>query len=182
MPKKKKPPTPWEIAKPLLEKDYVAGRITDDMKPKWVWENTRVEYRAVKYVNFRNNFRHLKNTIVELKARADDELELLHYDLGVYDLADSKPNCWDGSDAQRLPHEDFTEGRNTQLKPKQFRSTRDEYEEFTLKQIRGHMHQYKRSKLETNYWLVKRKKKQGKLSTDTDSNDNDDCFVGYAYL
>ena len=43
MPKKQ---TPWEIAKPILEKEYLAGRITDQMKPGHV-HKLREEFTAV---------------------------------------------------------------------------------------------------------------------------------------
>ena len=46
-----KPPTPWEIAKPLLEKDYLSGEVTNDMHPRDVVK-LRDEYTHVKYQNF----------------------------------------------------------------------------------------------------------------------------------
>ena len=50
--KKYRPLTPREVAKPLLEKDYLEGRITNDMPPREV-RALRPEYEAVKKESFR---------------------------------------------------------------------------------------------------------------------------------
>lgn len=157
--KKNRTPTAWEIAKPFLEKDYLEKRITDDMAPSYVY-TLRTEFQNCKYTNFRNNFRRMKNTIMDLKDRADEELDLLQFDLGLFTLASEKEDCWDGSEAKRLLPDDLL--CHPDMKPKQLWMSRDEYQKFTLKQFRDHIHQLSRAKLETNYWLVKRKKKEMK--------------------
>lgn len=48
--KKKAPPTPWEIAKHILMKYYLEGKITDAMKPSDVWA-MQPEFVDVKYEN-----------------------------------------------------------------------------------------------------------------------------------
>ena len=151
--------TPWELAKPTLKREYLAGTITDDMAPRDVWQSNPL-YLAVKYERFRDNFRAMKNTIRERQERADDEAELLQNDLGLYDLARSNPDRWNGSDAEQLLKQDLA-ALEGPLQPKVLWETRDEYKKFTLKQFREHIQQEQRSKRETNYWIVRRKKQLG---------------------
>ena len=66
MPKKSKPPTPWEMAKPILYKDYTEGFISDSMKPSDVWK-LRSVYWNVNYNNFRGNFAAMKRTVKKKK-------------------------------------------------------------------------------------------------------------------
>lgn len=71
--KKNKPLTAWEIAKPLLEADYLAGEITDDMPPSIVIKK-RPEYEKVPSKNFGANWRAMKARVAGHKQRAlDDE-------------------------------------------------------------------------------------------------------------
>ena len=170
--KKKKTPTVWEIAKPILEEDYLKGRVTDDMQPMYVHQ-LRDEYKAVKINNFRQNFKCMKDTIVHLKDRAEDEAELLQYDLGIYTLASKRNDRWHGSVGQRLLKEDIEQFLHLKYKPKELYNTRDEYKMITLKQFRDHIHQETRSKVETNYWIVKRKKKEKKEMCEADCIENE---------
>jgi hypothetical protein len=64
MAKKKKEETAWLKAKEILLKEYLEGKITDAMKPSFVY-TLRPEFEAVKYENFRNNFRTMKNNVGE---------------------------------------------------------------------------------------------------------------------
>ena len=158
MPKKREA-TPWEIAKPLLEADYLAGRITDEMKPRHVIK-MRPEYEAVKPENFRPNFKRLKDGISGSKMRAIEEEEMLQIALGHYTLSHEDPMTWNGSDAKNLLKQDMENGRHIIMTPKALWNSRPEYQQFKLKTFRDHIHQNKRSKLESNYWLVKKKKRQ----------------------
>ena len=120
----------------------------------------------------------MKRVIKELKGRADDEAELLALDLGMFTLASEKEGRWNGSDAQQLLKQDMERNLHTRLAPKALYHLRPEYyKEFTLKQFRDHIQQEKRSKLETNYWIVKKKRKEGLLKLDIDDNDDGDYFV-----
>ena len=151
--------TPWEIAKPILKADYLEGRVTDSMKPKEVWE-MKAEFKAVTYRNFRTNFSNLKKSIKDHKNRSDiDEAGFLH-DMSIYKLAKDLDNYWDGSEAQTLLKQDISKERHKQLKPELLWLTRPQYQKFELKKFRGHIHQELRSKKETNYWIVKKKKKE----------------------
>ena len=153
----RKPPTPWEIAKPILRKYYLDGDITDAMKPKEVWE-MQPEFLAVKYENFRTNFATMKRSIKVHKDRADmDETGFLH-DMALYTLAKDSDGYWDGSEAQKLLRADIERNCHQRMKPELLWITRTQYQEFPLKKFRDHIHQELRSKRETNYWIVKKKK------------------------
>ena len=176
---KKKPPTPWEIAKPILRKLYLEGTITDSMKPQDVYA-MQPEFVDVEYPNFRNNFANMKRTIRQNKERADiDEAGFLH-DTAIYPMAKDLDGYWDGSDAQKLLLEDIKIGRHQQMKPELLWISRPQYEKFELKTFRGHIHQELRSSRETLYWIVKKKKKkqlQEALRTRRSINDEDMDFL-----
>ena len=161
MPKKKKPPTPWEIARPILEELHLDGTIANSVSvSKDVWP-MRPEFMAVKHNNFYNNFRRMKNTVTANKQRAViDEAGFLH-DIAIHPLARDTAGCWDGSDAQRLLKEDMDDRKqHEKMKPKMFYLSRPEYQHFPLEKFRGHIHQELRATRETNCWTVKKKKKQ----------------------
>ena len=85
--KQPKPPTPWEIAKPILKKYYIDGTITDSMKPSVVYQMREEFTNVVPYSNFRNNYRTLKMGIKNHIQRADiDQTGFLH-DVAIYSLA-----------------------------------------------------------------------------------------------
>ena len=168
--------TPWEIAKPILTKDYEEGRITDTMKPKQVYE-MKAEFKEVKYENFRNNFSRLKRSIREYKHRSDVDVAGFLHDTSIYTLAKDLDEYWDGSEAQRLLKKDKKEGRNKQLKPEFLWLLRPQYQKFELKKFRGHIHQELRSEKETNYWIVKKKKKEAMKQNGGTLNEEDMDFL-----
>lgn len=168
--KKKAPPTAWEIAKPLLEKDYLDGKATDDMPPSVVVA-MRVEYENVPYRNFCPNWLALKKRIKSNKQRAVDDEDALTHDLAFYRLSKDTPGCWESSEAKVSLLEDIEKGRHLLQKPKELRQTRVEYKAFELKEFRDHIYQETRRRLETNYWLVKKRKKE---FDDEDGNDDED--------
>ena len=160
MARKKLPPTPWELAKPILENCYLEGTINDLMKPKDVWM-MRSEFRKVKYENFRSNFSRMKKTIRAHKDRASqDEVRYVH-DIAIYTLAKDTQGYWYGSEAERLLKKDMKEEElHKKMKPKKLWLSRPQFQQYSLEKFRGHVHQYLRSERETNYWIVKKKKKQ----------------------
>ena len=158
--KEPKPPTPWEIAKPILKKYYLDGRITDSMKPSAVYRMREEFTNVIPYTNFRNNFRTLKNGIKNHTERANiDQTGLLH-DIAIYSLAKDTDGYWDGSEAQSLLKEDIKRGLHKQMRPKLLWNSRPQYQDFDLKTFRDHIHQQTRSEIETNYWIVKKRKKK----------------------
>jgi hypothetical protein len=155
---KQKGPTPWDIAKPLLEAEYISGEITDEMEP-WEVYLSKDEYMAVeKYENFRSNFACLKNTIRKHWNRSVDDDEGLQRDMIIHKLARDAEGCWEGSEAQRLLKSDMEANKHKTQKPRFLWAERGEYKEFTKKVFRDHIYQDERSKRSTNYWIVHRKK------------------------
>jgi hypothetical protein len=101
----------------------------------------------------------MKNKVQEHKNRAcEDEFRFAH-DLKLYTLAKDLENCWHGSEAQRLLTHDMKRGMHLVKKPKKLWRSRPEYQIFPLQTFRGHIHQVLRAQVESNYWIVKRKKK-----------------------
>ena len=130
--KEPKPPTPWEIAKPILKKDYLDGTITNSMKPSAVYR-MREEFTNVPYANFRNNFRTLKNGIKDHTQRAKiDQTGFLH-DIAIYSLAKDTDGHWDGSKAQSLLKEDIENELHKQMRPKLLWNSWPQYQDFDLK-------------------------------------------------
>ena len=70
------------------------------------------------------------------------------------------PECWDGSDAQRLLRRDIRKGRHLKMKPEYLHMTRTAYKDFDLATFRDHIYQELRAERESNYWIVRRKKKE----------------------
>jgi hypothetical protein len=170
---------PWDIAKPILRKQYIEGKITDEMKPKEVWA-MQPEFMEVKYENFRSNFARLKKSIKEHKTRADDDEAGYLHDMEIYTLAKDMDEYWDGSSAQQLLKVDIEKKRHEEMKPRLLWTLRPEYQKFTLNKFRGHIHQELRRSRETNYWIVKqRKKKQMALAKKSGEvyNDEDMDFL-----
>jgi hypothetical protein len=176
--RKYKPPTPWDIAKPLLEADYLEGRATDDMFPRDVVK-LRWEYSEVNVKNFRSNWLALKKRISTHKARAEeDELMYLH-DMTIYTLAKDRDELWHGSAAERLLKKDMEQKRHERLHPSLFYLARPEYQQFEYQIFRKHIHQELRSSIETPYWIYKRnKRKQIAIAIQADRGQDDlDFFV-----
>ena len=151
----KKVSTPWEIAKPLLEELYLAGKIKDDW-PRAKVHKLRKVFEDVPINNFGKNWLRMKNTIGSMKRSADRDLILLQADRLVHPI---DPNRWDGSEAQALLKQDIDNEFHLWFCPKELYLSREEYKKFDFEVFGPHVYQEIRSKKETNYWLVKKAKK-----------------------
>ena len=137
MGKKRDGPTAWEIAKPLLEKDYLDRVFSVDDPPREV-VLLRPEYQKVPYNNFRTNLLAMKKRVGTDKDRAiRDDAGYVH-DVAIYKLACDEPSCWDGSLAQQSLIVDVKCGMHKFMKPKDLWHYREEYQEFPLQEFRGH--------------------------------------------
>ena len=153
MGKKVGPLTKWEIAKPLLEKDVIERRVTDDTMPREV-KVMRPEYEACGK-SFGSNLRRLQKAIRKNKSRAFKDCIAYTHDKNLKGLARDDEKCWDGSLAKTLLATDINEGLHLLLRPKQLWLLHEEYQEFDLDVFQPHIHQYTRSERETNYWIVR---------------------------
>ena len=97
-----KEPTKWEIAKPLLEKDYLDGVATDEMR-RGVVHKLRPEYEAVPIGNFGQNWNRMKANIGAMKEHATRDKEALAHDRSLYP---PDPTRWDQSQAKIYLKED----------------------------------------------------------------------------
>eukprot|EP00980_Cylindrotheca_fusiformis_P021822 scaffold8663_cov164-Cylindrotheca_fusiformis.AAC.2 len=175
--KKKGRLSAWDIAKPLLEKDYLNGFATDDMAPRDV-VNLRPEYRAVKMTNFRTNWLALKKRIQEHKDRAVEDQLMFQHDLTIYKLAKDRDECWHGSAAERLLKDDVRSGRHKHYHPSWLYMLRAEYQQFEYQAFRKHIIQESRSLVETPYWIYKKKKQNGhqEAKVDDQKKNQEDFF------
>lgn len=155
-------PTTWEIARPLLEEDYLSGVATADMTPAEVVSLRTTIYGKVPKTNFSNNWRALKKRIDGDKERARKDQERYDHDVGLYPLAIDLPWEWHGSEAERLLKMDVESGRHLRFHPTLLFLKRKEYQEFDYEIFRKHIHQEARSALETPYWMVQKEKKEKK--------------------
>lgn len=155
-------PTAWEIAKELLEKDYLAGELTDAMTTDEVIASRPTIYNKVPRTNFVSNWRLLKIRIKGHKERAKKDDERYEHDMEIYMLAKDYPWEWHGSEAERLLKEDVAVGHDLRYPPWLLFLKRDEYQEFDYQVFRKHVHQEARAALETPYWMVHKEKKQVK--------------------
>ena len=98
-------PTKWDIAKPLLERDYLLGNVTDTMRRAEV-HGHRDEYKAVPINNFGNNWNRMKKKIKDLKRDSDRDQIAFDHDRKLHPV---DPDRWDGSEAQAHLKDDMNE-------------------------------------------------------------------------
>ena len=171
--KKYSPITPWEIAKPLLEEDIVARRVTEIMLPRDV-RKLREEYQKCG-ATFGTNYRRLQKSVRGHRDRAFMDAAAYVHDSRTYGLAKDDPRCWHGSEAESLLKEDVESSLHKKLTPKLLWLSREEYQVFELDVFRPHIHQITRAKLERPYWMVKKKKKKKRYAARLNANNADDC-------
>lgn len=155
-------PSAWEIAKPLLEQDYLSGTATAEMTTEEVIALRPTIYGKVPRANFVNNWRALKKRVDEDKERAKKNRERYDHDVAIYTLAKDCPWEWHGSDAEKLLKKDIKKGRHLRYHPSLLYVKRAAYGEFDYEVFKKHVHQEGRSSLETPYWMVQKEKKEKK--------------------
>lgn len=152
----------WDIAKVLLEKDYLAGKATDTMTVDQVIALRPLIYGKVPRSNFMTNWKALKIRVTGHIERAKRDDERYEHDMETYMLAKDLPWEWHGSDAEHLLKEDVALGRDLRYAPSLLYLKRKEYQDFDYGVFRKHIHQEARSALETPYWMVRKEKKKKK--------------------
>ena len=130
-----KPPTVWEIAKPLLEKDYLEGRVTDDMKRAFVHQ-LRDEFKVVPINRFGANWLRMKKTIGSMRQHATRDAVALEHDRQLYPVNEER---WDQSEAMRLLKEDIENEFHHHFEPEELWLSRAEYRKFDLAEFRPHI-------------------------------------------
>jgi hypothetical protein len=113
-------PSPWQnsVAKALLRKDILDGKVVDSMKPKEVFQ-MRMEYAAYSLDKFRQYLSTLRESI---KRGADD------------------PSPWQNSAAKALLRKDILDGKVVDsMKPKEVFQMRMEYAAYDLDKFRANL-------------------------------------------
>ena len=67
---------------------------------------------------------------------------------------------WDRHVARKLLKEDITAKKHKEMKPKELRESRNEYQDFTPEVFCKHIHQEINSQSSSSYWQFKMKKKE----------------------
>jgi hypothetical protein len=168
---------PWKLCKPKLEDDIINQIIPDEWDPERV-HSFRDIYAAVNFGRFKANLANLRQKMATELDRAiqDDEAFQHDEDHAASFLAASHKPRWDGSAAQRLLKKDMLdEATNANLKPATLQATRPEYACFDPKVFRKHVHQEKRSRLESPYWSKKKEDKNKKNKKADSAKKDDEC-------
>jgi hypothetical protein len=154
---------PWNKsqAKKILYGDIVDGKVTERMHYRMVYI-MHSEYQQYAQNNFRTNLKNLLKSIRNNQEAANISHAALLQDMMILSTRPERlqgPKRWDGSRAQQLLKDDFTNGVHTTMKPMQLWLLREEYQEFSLDRFRNFINQEKRQGLERSYWLNKKRKK-----------------------
>jgi hypothetical protein len=169
---------PWKLCKPKLEEDIIHGIIPDDWDPATV-HSFRDIYSIVNFDRFKANLANLRQkaaTELDRGVRDDEAYQHDHAPSLLVDVPRAGANSrWDGSAAQRLLKEDMNEATNANLKPATLQGTRPEYACFDPKVFRKHVHQEKRSRLESPYWSKKKDDKNKKKKKEDSAKKHDEC-------
>jgi hypothetical protein len=154
--------TPWDVAKEILTVMLLANEIPEAMPPREVYL-LRPQFGTVVYKNFRTNLCALRKTLKQHGVRAQEDHVALIHDQRLYPTLPTiqlgAPR-WNGSSAERLLKIDIDDGKNERNTPRELWLTRDEYKIFQLTTFRQHIHQETRSRIETSYWLARKKNSQ----------------------
>ena len=159
-------PEPWdksqamEYAKSLLLQDsdgtYQAMSLKSFSKLSPLFEQYPLEYLKRYLENFRKKMAKNKE-IVDF-----DEACLRHDRLIIPLKMTTKSGAarWDRHVAKKLLKEDITAKKHKEMNPKELRESRNEYQAFTPKVFRKHIHQEVYGQCSTAYWQYKTQKKE----------------------
>ena len=152
----------WIVAKELLTKEIIEGRIPDSMEPKDVYEMPAHSniFKKVKFGNFKANLKSLRTRLQELKSKADVDKAAWRHDRQEHPIDWEKR--WQGTSAATWLKRDIDDNLHKSMTPKQLHATRSEYQAFSLEVFRKHIHQEQRSRIEGAYWIALKKAKAEK--------------------
>ena len=157
-----RPTTTWRSseARRLLEEDLRSGAIPLDWREMSVNEvyAQRPEFADFPYAPFGRRLQAMRKQCGNKHSRSEADAVAMASDrqfvaqLRAGGGGALRPS-WDGSEAERLLRMDIDDGLNLNLTPKVFHQSRVEYQVYSLKVFRGHIHQeVKRRKFVTSYY------------------------------
>jgi hypothetical protein len=181
--KKKKEPTAWEIAKPILTNDILEGKVNARMCYKEI-QKSKTVYQAVPEARFKENLKNLRSRIRfdKMRAARDVAAALRCDNVVLPGLNKTPPNLvannnqppnvddvarlptisyphWDGSNAQRLLKQAVKEGRHVGIAPRKLRGTKTEFQKFPVRVFQKHVNQEVNANPTSNYWQAKQAKR-----------------------
>ena len=135
-------------SKSILRVGILSGEITEEMKPKQVYQMREDEHGKWVYTNWANNLRNLRATIKSDKERLMEDLAAYGHDIAIVkQQREGQKLPWHKSPAAKLLKDDVKAGLDETKKPKQLHASRDEYkQEFGLTEFRKHIYQERDSK------------------------------------
>lgn len=153
--------TTWERAKRKLFVEITEGRLSDDIPPGKVWDDDKDGgiYKACKRDNFSNNLRELRKRIKKWKDEAEIDRIAEMKDRELFQIVVS--GRWPGSKAEKLLKNDIDNEKYPLMSPRElyYSPDRKEYQEFDYQCFRKHIHQEKRYRLTTLYWVALKEEK-----------------------
>lgn len=141
-------PPKWRnsAAKRLLEEALNNGSIplsASEMAPDVVYIQ-HIQFNDFPYPQFRDRLRDMRKRIHEAKQQAASDSDALDRDMQRHPRAavDSRgvPR-WESSLAEASLKADIANGRQTSMKPKELRASKNEYMNFPLTTFREHVYQ-----------------------------------------
>ena len=147
MPKKKakKAKTPWQIAKPILQENILNGTIGVDWTYQRVYTQIDPRIQEVPYINFRQNFRNLRESLAADGVRASRDMVTFEKTCKEFPVVQhphfaSDPR-WEGSEAQAQLRIAIEEGLHKQFPPRVLKTKHEAFHPFKLETFRQHIHQ-----------------------------------------
>lgn len=126
--------------------------------PEEVWNSSEWFQQYPKH-RFIDNMKNLKNALEARERVVQEDIRLIQAELAALKLSDTTMRGyphWHTHAANKLLADDLKFGRNGDMKPHSFRTTRDEYEEFPLGVFRRHIYQEQRKQREMPLKIAKR--------------------------
>lgn len=142
--KKKKEQWKDSDSKALLRSGIISGAITDDMKPKQVFDMHPKEHGKWKYSNWSASLTRMRNAIKRDRKRMVDDVGRYGHDIAIVQsrrtAADKVP--WHRSKAAALLTADIKDRLDEEMKPCELYLSRPEYYmNFELDEFRRHIYQ-----------------------------------------
>jgi hypothetical protein len=110
---------------------------------------------------FIDNMKNIKKALEDKGRVIEEDIKLISEELAALNFSNvtkrGHPH-WHTHSAKKLLAEDLLQGRNVNMKPKEFHATRQEFEEFPLRVFRGHIYQEQRKQREMPLKIAKRNK------------------------
>jgi hypothetical protein len=130
-----------------------------NMTPKEIFKSHVDFFTKYEWKNFKTNLKNLREKII-----SDRQLVLLEEAAFKQDIKNFPRNAttnrgypfWDTHAAMGMLEKDVENGIAYELKPKQLRASKEEYQDFPLLVFGRHVHQEKRKQREEPYWVFKR--------------------------